>query len=385
MQIIERTKKEEKSYNRAKAIEKYKRNLVLLKARILNQGISPDDDKTIQLHRDANGELRDYYVRNPYLQTGSSYIAVTVIREDFQNNRFIYRGLIPGADNAIGVIESNVPLSEIVASYDGNMKFQEMLSEQNAQRVRDEYYSKIGEEVKPLDGHCLYFGKPDFVLGKMKKEENGKFNFNSDTSPDIEEFLLEEREEVKKQELMRNKDSVEIDLGGGMVVAKQNCWIERGKNVNFAGINNDALYYRYEPEKVIRTEDNKYAYIGDVQIGEAKGARVNPDEPIQFVSPFIFKDVVFWADGKNLVQYFLDKKFAGLNLTLGEIFTNQKLKEAELKSDEHTFIGGITLDEFGECKKSEAIPETVKKAIEDYEEQRNGRQNNIISFDNFSK
>lgn len=85
------------------------------------------------------------------------------------------------------------------------------------------------------------------------------------------------------------------------------------------------------------------------------------------------------------MQYFLDKKFAGLNLTLGEIFTNQKLKEAELKSDEHTFIGGITLDEFGECKKSEAIPETVKKAIEDYEEQRNGRQNNIISFDNFSK
>lgn len=384
LEIIRRIneKKIDKIYDITKVIEKLKRNLTLLKARILNQPISPDDDRTIQFHRDANG-VGDYYISNLYLRDGSDFDAVKVIKEDFENNRFVYRGFIPGADNAIGVIESNVPLSEVVASYDGNIRFQEMLSEENARKVRDEYYSKIGEESNPLEGHALYLGKPDFVLGTITKEENGKFTFNSDITTDIEQLLSEEREEDKKQKFMRNNESVEFDLGGGMVDAKQNCWLERGRNVNFVGINKEALYYRYELEKVIKTDDNKYAYIGDVQIGETKGVKSNSEELIQFVSPYTYKNVAFWANGKNLVQYFLNKKFAGLNFVLGDIFTNQNLKGKQ--NDSVLFAGGITLNKFGKCKKSEEIPETVKKAIEDYEEQRNDRPNNIINFYNFSK
>ena len=127
MEIIERTKKEEKLYDRAKRLENLKKRWTLLKAKLLNRGISPDDSRTLQAHKDGEGALRNYYISNPYLQNGAGYICVNPIIEDHENSRFVYRGILNGADNATGVIESNVPLSEIVASPEGNIKLQEMI------------------------------------------------------------------------------------------------------------------------------------------------------------------------------------------------------------------------------------------------------------------
>ena len=47
------------------------------------------------------------------------------------------------------------------------------------------------------------------------------------------------------------------------------------------------------------------------------------------------------------------------------------------------YLGGLTIDENGECKMVQNIPESVKKAVEEYLEQKGneqGRDTNIIDF-----
>ena len=317
------------------------------------------------------------------MQDSATYDSVNPIMEDYENHRFVYRGIMRGADNAIGVLESNIPLSEIVASPNGNIMLQEILSEKNATKVRDQYYQAIGEKLGTSKGHMTHFNKPDFVLGTILTDERGQFTYTHEIAKDIEETLHQEREQLKKEEVMRDKDSVELDLGGGMIVAKQNCWMEQGKGIQFAGINKDALYYQYMPKQPIQTEDNKYVYIGRTQIGQPTKIHQQAGEPIQFVSPDIYEDVVLWTEGKNLVQYFLDKKFAGLNFALGEAFTNWNLGQIQRGEEQQRYLGGLTIDEDGKCKIIQSIPKSVKEVVETYFEQKGNEQEkntNIIDF-----
>ena len=383
MQMIEMNEKEQKKYEKAKRREELKRKWTLLKAKLLKGKISPEDTRTIQAHKDTQGNLRDYYIANPYLQDSATYDSVNPIMEDYENHRFVYRGIMRGADNAIGVLESNIPLSEIVASPNGNIMLQEILSEKNATKVRDQYYQAIGEKLGTTKGSMTHFNKPDFVLGKILTDERGQFTYTHEIAKDIEETLHQEREQLKKEEVMRDKDSVELDLGGGMIVAKQNCWMEQGKGIQFAGINKDALYYQYMPKQPIQTEDNKYVYIGRTQIGQPTKIHQQAGEPIQFVSPDIYEDVVLWTEGKNLVQYFLDKKFAGLNFALGEAFTNWNLGQIQRGEEQQRYLGGLTIDEDGKCKIIQSIPKSVKEVVETYFEQKGNEQEkntNIIDF-----
>ncbi len=382
-EIIIISEKEQKKYERAKKREELKRRWTLLKAKLLNGKISPEDTRTIQVHKDVQGNLRNYYIENAYLQDRVGYDSVDPILEDHENQRFVYRGVTRGADNAIGVLESNIPLSEIVASPNGNIMLQQILSEKNAIKVRDQYYKAIGESLEPPKGHATYFTKSDFVLGTILIDKKGQFSYSQQIAEDIEEKLQQEREQLKKEALMRDKDSLELDAGGGMVVAKQNCWLEQGNEIQFAGINRDALYYQYMPKQPIQTEDNKYVYIGKMKIGQPTKIKQQTGVPIQFVAPDIYKDVVLWTEGKNLVQYFLDKKFVGLNFALGEIFTNYKIKEAEKGEGQQAYLGGLTLNENGECKIINDIPETVKKAVDTYLNERKKesvKDTNIINF-----
>ncbi len=376
-------KKEQRKYKQIRRIEEIKKRWTLLKAKLLKSKIDPKDTRTIQLHKDKQGMLRDYCIANSYLKKKSAYMSVDSILEDHQNHRFVYRGLVLGADNAIGILESNVPLSEIVASPNGNTMLEEILSEKNATKVRDQYYQAIGEKLKPLKGHMIYFGKPDFVLGTISVDEKGQYTYSESIKADIEKRLQKEREQDKKKETMRDKESVVIDLGQGMVVSKQNCWLEQGNEIQFAGINKDALYYQYIPKQPIQTEDNKYVYIGRTQIGKPTKIHQQAGEPIQFVSPDIYADVVLWTEGKNLVQYFLNKKCEGLNFALGEAFTNWNLEQIQRGEEQQRYLGGLTIDENGECKIIQSIPKSVKEVVETYFEQKGNEQEkntNIIDF-----
>lgn len=388
MQIIKRNVGEERNYEKLKKQEEFKRNVTLFVAKLFKKQLDPEDTRTIQKHIGAGGGI-DYYIQNAYLQGAANFTNVQTIMEDNENNRYVYKGMLVGANNAMGIVESNVPLRDIVASPYGNIKFLEMISEENAIKICHEYYQKIGEPTKPLDRHSTYFGKPDFILGTILKDEKGRFSYSSNIKQDIEEILKKDRETEEKNRIMRDEDSVEIDLGGGLVVAKQDCWLEQGKKINFAGINNEALYWKYTPDVITSIENGKYyLQIGTMQIGESK--HTSKDNTVQFINPYIYENVVIYTKGKKLIQYFLNNKLDGLNLILGEMvntYTIEKCKkdvssiDNSVKIENPIIIGGIEIDEHGDVKKCENIPDEViqeaKIAIEKKEE----KTNNIIKFD----
>lgn len=380
MQMMELTKKQTKKYERRKNIEEIKRKWTILKSKILGQKLDKNDSRTIQAQPDVNGEVRDYYIKNQYLQKGEAYTAVFPITEDFENGKFVYRGIVQNADNAIGILESNVPISEIVSDVKGNLLFQDILSIENSTKARDEYYQKIGESTEKLENHHTHFGNPDFVLGRIEKNEKGIYSYNQEVSTDIEEMLNEEREEDKKQDSMREKDSVIANLGKGIVVAEEDCWMEREEGIQFAGINRDALYYQFTPQKIISTESNQFVYIGTLKIGKTVHQNKKDGEPIKFNKPYTYTDMVIWTEGKNMIQYFLEKKFAGLKTVLGDIFTNDNVKQSKNNS-QNAYLGGITVDEDGICQKNEKVPSQVEVATKQYMDNRETiKKDNIIDF-----
>ena len=300
--LIERTKKEEKEYNKQVKREAFLKKLTLLKSKLLKKKLDPKDTRTVQAHPDNQGRMRNYYISSPYLQNGESFDLVVPIIEDEENKRYVYSGILMGAKNASGVIEFDAPISEIMANPNANLKFQEIISKDNALKTCLEYYQKIGVQVSPEES---LFSKPKFVLGNLKKNKNGEYEYVTSIDEDIEKKLEEEREDEKQAELLIDEDSVEINLGGGLVVARQDCWMNQdGVNIKFVGTNREALYYEFTPGKPIKTDDGKYVYIGKLQLGENKVVNQGPNNPIQFVNPLQFEDVVLWTEGESLIQYF---------------------------------------------------------------------------------
>lgn len=87
---------------------------------------------------------------------------------------------------------------------------------------------------------------------------------------------------------------------------------------------------------------------------------------------------------KREKEYNRRKKLEGLNLALGEIFLNERLKDADYQEEE-SFIGGIVLDENGKCKSTQNIPETVRETIKEYRKNKQQEKTNkIIKFDSQS-
>lgn len=377
MESLKITKKAEKEYNRRKRLERFKNKINMLRLRLFGKSIPSNDKNTLQAHRDGEGQYRDYYIENGYLQEGTGYTCVREILADSINQKYIYIGLVQGADNAEGVLESNIPLHEIVANINGNIALQEILSKSKATAARSRYYDRIGEEEEPLENHYLYFGKPGFPLGRIEKGPNGKFKIIDESTQEVEAILEGMREEDEEIEAMQETDSIEFNLGKGLVVAKQDCWLEPGKGIQFGGINSSAIQYEFIGGKSIKTSDGKYAYIGEVKLGRGKTKQLE-DGKIKFITPSTHRNVVVWSDKNNIIQYFLEKKFAGLVQALGETFTDLSLSSAQVE-DGISYIGGITLDEEGKCNRTKEIPESVKEAIR--KEKKEAEQSNIISFD----
>lgn len=366
------------------------RNWNLWILRLLHKRLDPSDKTTIQAHPDGSGILRDYYVSNPYVQNkigSGSFTAVSPILEDNENHRFVYKGIVGGANNAIGILQSNVPLSEIVADVNGNITLHEMLSISNALPVCTEYYKMIGETLDPIKGGTSYFGKSEFALGTIVKHSNGKYSFNNNIDKDVERLMEKEREENKRVQAMKEKDAIELEVAG-LTVAKQDCWLKQDRGVKFAGINSDALYYEFAPKKPIKTDDGMHIYIGDLSIGKTviQKREEGTKSEIKMISPYVFENVALWTENKSLIEYFLNYKFKGLNLKLGSTFSlGNANKQTTGDGDKPAIIGGIGLNREGECITLSQVPKSVEAVLEQYtysqEKQQNGEKtSNLIDL-----
>lgn len=385
MEIYQRNKREQKAYDKAMRSAKFKRELTLLKAKLLGKKLDPNDKMTIQARLDAEGTYRNYYIADGYIQNligPANYTSIVPIIEDEEKGKFVYRGLVGGANNATGVIESNVPISEIVASPYGNEVFTQMLSGKNALSVCQNYYEQIGESLDPIKGGTSYFGKREFPLGTITKDKKGRFSYVSSVSQEIENLLEEGRNEEDRISAMQEEDSIQMKLGNGLTVARQDCWMEQGKGIKFNGINADALFYQFTPGQPIKTDDGTYVYVGDLSIGKSNIERQDGNQPIKFISPFIYENVVLYTEGKNLIQYFMNNKLQGLNFALGRVFTNDNVK-IHSKDNSPNIIGGIYLDENGECQVNKNIPESVKEVADRYLRGKASRDGNIINLEDF--
>ena len=79
------------------------------------------------------------------------------------------------------------------------------------------------------------------------------------------------------------------------------------------------------------------------------------------------------------MEYFLNRKYANLTAVLGGIFAFGNIETAELGANSEKYLGGVTIDEEGICRKENVIPETVKELAKEYYEQQN-QKSNIIDF-----
>lgn len=375
-----------KSKRLVKKAERIRKRMLFM-SKLLGRKLEPFDTSTIQVHNDEQGLARDYYISDRYLRNNSKFLGVRQIIVDDENRRYAYIGMVPGADNVYGVLESNTPISEIVASPYGNIMLEQMLSEGYATNARDSYYGIIGEETKPLEHHASFFGKPDFALGTLIRHKNGRYAIEPQISKEVEQILREERKTIERKEALRDKTSIVRDLGGGLVISEVDCWMEQGKQIQFAGINHDGLYYRYTPQgNPIKNSEGQYVYVGNIQIGVPAEKNVGAENIVQIIEPFTSENVVFWAENENLIKYFLERKHKGLNFALGDIFTDYNLSiSTEKAQDGYKYLGGITVNKEGECVREKKIPDSVLQTIREYIASRNeGKdKNNLIDLNDY--
>ena len=358
--------------------EKIAQIYTLLRAKILKGRIPPDDRRTIQKHIGV-GRGTDYYISSVYLQNSKYFNNVILVKEDKENGRFVYKGIVGGADNAIGVIESNVSLEEIVASPYGNETFLKMLSESNATVVRDNYYKKYGLPSEKLDGHCLHYSSPVFALGTIIRDDKGRYSFYDYISEDTENCLEQNRKQDTEIVRLQDKGAVAIPMSSSMVVAEQDCELfdAGSEGVGITGTNNEAIPYRYTKFKTVKFEDY-YITVGKLRLGE----KTPPKEGsrIDFTKSNIYPNVVVCTRGKNLIQYCTDKFTNQINFSLGRLLTIYNIESIKESEEGLIFAGIIELDENGKTKEGNKIPDSVRQHMKKLNEE--PKTSNIIDFTN---
>ena len=346
-------------------------------AKLFKLKIKPKDERTVQKHPNASGGI-DYYIKSPILPIGARFSSVYLMPKDGQ--RYAYKG-ISSADNAIGVLESNVPLDEIVSSPYGNEALQSIISEENATVARDNYYKSKGLPTEPLEGHLTHFSNPTFALGTILRDEKGRYSYYSTISDRTEQILQNERDEDAEMSRLRDSKAVEVEISPGWVVAKQDCVLipDNKGGTGIAGTNSEAIPYKYTGLNTTKTEKGEYHItIGDLRLGNKSLTSV--DGKVDFSKSYLYHNAVLYTTGDNIIHYCLNKGDNEINFALGELFTLYRMNRLEADEKGQLFIGGITLDEDGKAKVINDVPEVVKKIAQNMAEK--GIQDKIIEFGN---
>ena len=369
MYPIELTEEQKRENEKRKKKEERKLKWTLFISRFKKDGIPSDDTRTIQEHTTGDPTRKSYYITKAILQDdGSAFDSVV---ESYEDGKYFYRGVVSGADNAIGFLETNVQIREILKRPDGNILLKEILSKKNMEEKRNKYYASIGESLEPDKNRFLYLSKPSFPMGKILQNPNGSFSYEEEASPEVLNRIEAEREKEKRDSAMRDKDSVFLDLGG-TVVAQQSSWFSQNPKtgaITYSGINMDAFEYNYFPDgQPLKTHDNYYVYVGSLEIGKRSAQKSPEDGVIKFISPYSYDNIVFWIKDRSLVEG-MHKDVEGLTLALGDIFVEHTINRAEkttIGENFVTFAGGVVTDEDGVCQGSYEIPATVRGVIESH-------------------
>ena len=385
MYPIELTEEQKREIEKRKRREERKLKWTLFFSRFKKDGISPNDTRTIQEHCVGDPNRKSFYIAEPLLQDdGSAFISVT---ESYENGNYYYRGIASGADNAIGFLETNVPIKEIIKRPDGNTLLKQVLRKENMEARRNSYYVSIGEKTELQEGEYSFLRRPAFPMGKITQNADGSFAYDEAATQEVLNRIHIERENEADEESMIGISSAQINEAG-IVLAKETCRIDRdieNGTIRYKGINDSALDYSFIPEgQPLKTQDNYYVYIGDVEIGKRAARKTEEDGILKFVSPYRHENIVFWSKGKSLLEY-MHNGVDGLNFALGSIFSEMNIANAEKEArvnESAIFAGGILLYENGECQRTKVPPPSVKRIIGPYFMKKEGKMPSYIKLVN---
>ena len=323
-------------------------------AKLLHKQLDPSDEDSIQAHPDGQGNYREFYILNPYLQASLlRYSCVHPIVADPQNSEFIYYGLGPLAG---AFLASNVSINDIVASPQGNLLFQELLK--NSIFTRDKYYEEHNLTPSPS-----VLNSPAFVLGSLTKSPNGKFSMSFDVSDSAKEKIDNWNNEMQRvEDLTLDSDS---PIRGIPINHAIDCWFEQSKNgsISIAGTNTVNMPYTFSID-FSKKLGNMYAYSGNVQIGKTTTVQDKEQNQVRLVQPFTYDNVVLWTSGTSLPELVGGKTNNNkINFALGDFFMQSRLKKMHSPDSDFSFAGGIIINEEGHCKVTDDTPDTIKDLL----------------------
>ncbi len=320
----------------------FKRKASNILKRITNSKISSNDQYTIQ--GKANGkEHTDYYIENPLLQYAlgnPSYCSVRVLHKNEEKNIYVYIGVVKGADNAIGMLQTDKPIEEILSSPQGNDLLTQILQKDYAEKQLQASWKEQGIVENEKD---IRFFQPSFNLGNISSKHN-YFEISSEITPEIKKLLETEKEKAGKiQERISEKDV--LFKNGEMVIG--NAYIERILNnksnaKNYKGSNSRAVPYTYSNVKLLKQTDNSYFYIGKLSTGNNK--KTNESKKIISLenNEMVYNNTVI--ELPKPLDVIITEYHLEINSAIGQAFSDDNLKshtEALEDGTTYTYAGKI--------------------------------------------
>lgn len=222
----------------------------------------------------------------------------------------------------------------------------------------------------------MYFANPIFVLGTIIKDEKGKYSFNQSIGEDIEEKLYKEREINNKIEKLQNPNDIDIK-SGTTVTPYEGCEIYNGSNgLGIKGVNSEGIAYSYDIFRTVKTEDGILS-IGNLEVGyDATETREN--EISKYNPENMYYNVAIWSQSDNLIKYCIKQDQCEFVKAIGRLITVDRLED--LRKEEIMELGGIILNQEGTCLIVDKFPPDVEGAIQEYLENRDKGNANILQF-----
>lgn len=311
----------------------------------------------IKPHIDSDGKHTSYFFdkaedqrNNDFAAFGSS-LKLKEIQKSDGSKSLLYIGTISGAGNAVGIIETEHPLEEIVKTEQGSKTLTQMLSKEYAMPKAYEQWDSENFQYDKSSTMGYFVNNPVFYLGKIQGTRD--FELNENISQEAREEMLRIERENQIESKRRSKEDM---LFGGpesaIYVGDTNCYRNQTPfKIEYCGVNQEALKYRYNNPTKISGKGAPYVYSGTLLIGKPTGMTI-PDEGLKS-----FRKVIVSMDKPIDMVFVEDSIFS--HQALGKMFS-----ERNVESEEH-YLGHIKTDESGhyEFQEPEKAPNEVMNII----------------------
>ena len=334
----------------------------------------------IKPHIDHDGKTISYYFDSGKAQEENNYAhfnasqKIKEIQKEDGSKSILYLGLVSGAGNAVGIIETEVPLEEIAKTKQGTDILVKMLSDDYAMGKAYKAWDEEGIEYSKLSTSGYAINKPLFFVGRIKGTQT--FELDENITPEVSEEILRREEDARKEQKRRNKEDLKFAdiFGNTLYIGETRCYRNQTTfKTEYCGVNDEGLRYKYSTPKKISEKGDPYIYMGTLHIGRPTESNIG-DNGVNTYSKIVIQlqnpiDVVFVEDSLFAHQ------------ALGKMFSERNVKKQKDFQNGPCYLGKVITDEDGVYHFEEPELhelELIKTRIPDETKKEN--KNKIINF-----